>query len=79
VTDAFAIGDRFRVFDFTIVLGETSLVPVAGNCGSDPTVCLSSASHRTFRVRAGHHSITIRPTVSPFSAGAAYFQVVNPR
>jgi hypothetical protein len=73
VTDAFLIGDRFEVFDAGVSLGQTSAVAVGGSCGSDPVPCLASASHATWALGAGSHSITITPTVSPFGGGAAYF------
>jgi hypothetical protein len=77
VTDAFNIGDRFEVFDFGIVLGQTSFVPITnGTCGDNPAVCLTSASHRTYHLLGGTHSITIRPTVSALGGGAAYFRVL---
>jgi hypothetical protein len=77
VTDAFAIGDRFEVFDHGVSLGQTSAVAVNGGCGDNPVPCLAAASHATFSLGSGSHSITIAPTASPFRGGAAYFQVTT--
>jgi hypothetical protein len=75
VTDAFDFGDRFEAFDSGVSLGQTSAVPIGDSCGSNPVACLASASHATFALGAGAHSLTITPTASPFGGGAAYFQV----
>jgi hypothetical protein len=75
VTDAFDFGDRFEAFDSGVSLGQTSAVPVGESCGSDPAACLASASHATFVLGAGAHSLTITPTASPFGGGAAYFRI----
>jgi hypothetical protein len=77
VTDAFLIGDRFEVFDSGVSLGQTSSVPVGGDCGSDPVPCLASASSATFPLGAGSHSITITAIASPFGGGAAYFRITT--
>jgi len=80
VTDAFLNGDQFTVFDFGGSIGTTSAVAVSGSCGSDPQVCLVSASSSSgvFNLAAGSHSLTIKPLVSPFNSGAAYFKAVPP-
>jgi hypothetical protein len=75
VTDAFDLGDRFEVFDSGVSVGETSEVPVGANCGGNPVLCLESASHATFALGAGVHSLTITPTASPFGGGAAFFRI----
>ena len=79
VTDAFEAGDFFRIFDFGAPIGATSVVPVdpTHNCGADPVPCLADPlmSHGFFLLGAGAHSITIRPGVSPYGSGAAYFRV----
>lgn len=77
VTDAFQLGDRFEVFDVGASLGQTSAVPVGGNCGGDPVACLASASKAVFALGQGSHSITITPTASPFGRGAAYFLITR--
>ncbi|GGO87235.1 hypothetical protein GCM10011348_39950 [Marinobacterium nitratireducens] len=77
VTDAFDYGDQFEVFDHNVSLGLTPLVPVGGNCGSDPEVCLPdpASSSRVYPLAGGDHSIGLNVTVSPFGGGAAYFRV----
>ena len=75
VVDAFLIGDTFQVYDFGIPLGETSWVPAAGSCGSNPEDCLWTASTRVYSMAPGPHSITIQAVLSPFGSGAAYFRV----
>jgi hypothetical protein len=75
VTDAFALGDQFEVFDFGVSVGITS-PPGSGSCGDDPEPCLAdpNASSGTFNLGPGPHSIEIVP-VALFSPGAAYFKV----
>ncbi|WP_200250374.1 hypothetical protein [Thiococcus pfennigii] len=77
VTDAFANGDSFEVFDSSASLGATPNVAASGSCGSDPDVCAAdpASSTASFVVGAGLHSLTIRPTASPIGSGAAFFKV----
>lgn len=79
VTDAFLAGDIFRIFDFGSLIGQTSLVDVnpRANCGTDPEKCIldSRFSSGVFILPAGNHSITIRPSASPYGQGSAYFRV----
>jgi hypothetical protein len=77
VTDAFNNGDEFEVFDFGVSIGTTPVVANTGSCGDDPDVCVADAasSHRVYPLAPGAHSITITPSESPFSSGAAYFRV----
>jgi hypothetical protein len=79
VVDAFLLGDQFEVFDFGLSLGTTSIpgAPGSGDCGDDPVPCLANpgVSRRVFQLAPGPHSITITPTLSPFSTGAAYFRI----
>ena len=80
VQDAFANGDVFDVFDNAVKIGSTSVVPASGNCGSDPAVCAQdpASSQGVFVLAGGQsHSITIRPTASPFGSGAAYFRATE--
>jgi hypothetical protein len=67
------------VFDGATSLGVTS-PPGTGSCGDNPSTCFAdpNASHGVFNLPAGTHSITIKPTVSPFAGGAAYFRVDPP-
>jgi hypothetical protein len=73
VTDAFLIGDEFEVFDFGSSIGTTSAAADSGSCGDDPVFCYGVASGASFTMAPGPHSITIRPTDSPYISGAAYF------
>jgi hypothetical protein len=79
VTDAFLHGDAFVVFDNDAEpIFLTPVVPVDGNgCGDNPVTCLAdpNASHATFELTPGSHSITITPYAIG-DAGAAYFEVV---
>jgi hypothetical protein len=77
ITDAFALGDRFEVFDFGVSIGETPAVSEEGACGDDPEICSvsSAASHASFILGGGAHEITIRVIDSPYDVGAAYFRV----
>ena len=61
VTDAFASGDQFEVFDFGLSLGLTSPSLPGSDCGDDPVPCLADPdmSHRVFALAAGNHSLTI--------------------
>jgi hypothetical protein len=79
VTDAFASGDRFEVFDLGVSIGLTSLPTATAliDCGDDPVVCLATAgmSIATFVLAAGPHSITLVPVLSPGGLGSAYLLV----
>ncbi|HKE56884.1 MAG TPA: PEP-CTERM sorting domain-containing protein [Pyrinomonadaceae bacterium] len=77
VTDAFAAGDQFEIFDFGTSLGLTSLPFGNSSCGADPVPCLAdpSISSGVFSLVAGNHSITIVPVLSPSGGGSGYFQV----
>lgn len=77
VTDAFLAGDEFDIFDFEILIGSTSTVPVDDEVSCNPpNGCFRdpSFSHGVFDLAAGPHSITITPSASPYGAGAAYFR-----
>ncbi len=86
VTDAFCRGDRFRIYDNGVPIGDTSAVPV-GECGtSDPDIAFADPtfSHGSFQVGGGNHAITIQAIDSPFGSGGAFlradlsaFKVVN--
>jgi|SRR6185295_1333149 len=77
ITDAFALGDRFEVFDFGVSIGKTPTVAASGDCGNDPEICAVSpaVSHAAFNLSAGAHEITIQAIESPYDSGAAYFRV----
>jgi hypothetical protein len=82
ITDAFAAGDIFTLYDFGVPQGSTTFVlaggPVTGI--SDPVVALGNLdlSHGFFSLGPGAHSLEIQvvqnATSSP-SGGAAYFRV----
>jgi hypothetical protein len=79
VTDAFIYGDAFNIFDFGAPLFSTPPALGTGGapCGSDPEACFADPfmSHEGYSMSAGAHSITIVPYQSPFSGGAAYFDL----
>ncbi|MCI5130422.1 MAG: hypothetical protein D3904_02610 [Candidatus Electrothrix sp. EH2] len=78
MTDAFAIGDIFEIFDSGASIGSTSTVSTGGSCGSDPEVCVTEdplASYSAFYLGAGLHEITIQAISSPYGGGAAYFRI----
>ena len=61
VTDAFAAGDRFQIFDFGASIGFTSPFVVGTDCSDDPVPCLADPgmSHGVFALASGAHSISI--------------------
>jgi hypothetical protein len=72
VTDAFASGDRFQIFDFGVSIGLTSAsAPAAADCGDDPVPCLADLgmSHGEFALTTGLHSITIEVAEGGFGSG----------
>jgi hypothetical protein len=76
VTDIALSGDTFDVFDFGVLIGSTSVVPIFGtNCGLDPVPCSldPNVSHGVFSLTAGPHSITIIGRIA--AGGAADFRV----
>jgi len=89
VTDAFNRGEQFEVYDSASSIGTTSAVPIPldinEQCNnnpatsSDPEACVTDAlaSHGTFNLTSGSHSITMKKiagtTDFPIDAGAAYF------
>jgi hypothetical protein len=78
VTDAYAPGDRFAVYDHGVAIGQTSVPGISDGFGSaDPAVAAKdpATSSGVFPLAPGPHSITIMPTASPYKLGAAYFRV----
>ena len=61
ITDGFLSGDFFDVLDFGGLVGSTPAVAFGHSCGLDPDICLadSEASHNSFWLPAGNHSITV--------------------
>jgi PEP-CTERM motif-containing protein len=86
LTDLFARGDRFALFDNSVLVGDTSVpvndaavtCPTAG-VGNDILACLANPtySHGTFALGAGSHSLTIEviQNAAGTTGGAAVFQV----
>ncbi len=77
VTDDFNQGDQFRVFDNSVVLGDTNPVPPGNGGEVGPVAAFSDPaySHGSFLVGAGSHSITIQAIASPFGGGRGYIRV----
>lgn len=80
VTDGFASGDQFQLFDNLASIGQTSAASTGVNCGSDITACLanSSMSKGAFGLAAGSHSITGAVTASAGSPGVGFFEIISP-
>jgi hypothetical protein len=81
VTDDFCKGDRFRIYDFGVPVGDTSLV-ATGPCPNDPFSVGPDAafvdptySSGTFPLGPGSHSITIEVITNPFGSGDGYIRV----
>ncbi|MEJ8568911.1 IPTL-CTERM sorting domain-containing protein [Elongatibacter sediminis] len=79
VTDAYATGDEFAVYDNGELLGNTSAVAGGDGFTGDPDVAFADPAYSSgvFPVGPGSHSITIEVTANPFGGGAAYIQVVD--
>jgi len=79
VVDGFLSGDQFDITDSGASLGNTS-VPIPGaDCGNDITACLNNPdmSKGVFALGAGSHAIDGTVILSPFGAGAAFFEVTS--
>lgn len=77
VTDVFASGDRYQIFDFGNLIGQTSLPNAGVDCGDDPVPCVSDPgmSSGRFLLAPGNHSITIQPLSDEIATG--YLLVSN--
>jgi hypothetical protein len=77
VTDAFARGDVFSIFNFNNPIGTTSTPFLGGGCGDNPENCFADplVSKGVFNLAPGQYSLRIVPTNSPFGGGAAYFRL----
>ena len=77
VTDAFLNGDIFDIFDFGVLIGSTSPIGGAADCGDDPVVCLADAgmSSGLFALGTGAHSLTIVAAQAPSSSAVGYFRI----
>jgi len=83
VTDAFLAVDQFAIYDFGLLIGQTSLpsgltppVCLGGLDTTNPAYCVNDPnySHGAFALGLGEHSITIQQIAG--IAGAAYFEDV---
>ena len=76
VTDAFAGGDSFDVYDAMTLKMTTPAVGTGVFCGNDPEACygLAGISYGALELSVGIHEFSIIPAVSPFDTGAAYFR-----
>jgi len=75
VVDAFIAVDQFRIYDFGVAIGDTS-VPSGSNPGlSDPALALLDLNYSRgfFEFAAGSHSLTIEHLAGV--PGAGYFRV----
>jgi hypothetical protein len=86
LTDLFARGDRFELFDAGVPVGSTSVPTNDGletcpSSGSDILACLADPtySHGVFAVGAGAHSLTIEviQNAEGTDSGAAVFQLAS--
>ena len=80
-TDAYCSGDRFRISDNGVVLGETSASPTA-SCDfpgftDDPNAANTNPmySHGVFSLPPGAHSIVIQVLAAPFGDGTAFVRI----
>ena len=74
VTDGFAQGDQFEVFDFGSSIGMTSVPTSDGaNMGSDWDAAFADSrwSSGEFLVAPGSHSITLLTLLNPYGYGDA--------
>jgi hypothetical protein len=71
ITDAYVLGDRFRIFDFGAQIGTTSVPAASGPSTDDFATAFAGGvySSGTFFLAPGSHSITIN-TISGLDSGA---------
>lgn len=77
ITDAFLIGDVFRLTINGVVLGPTSAPGAGANLGGDFDAAFASGyySAAEYDLLAGDFTVTGQATVSPFGGGAAGLRV----
>lgn len=78
VVDAFESGDAFQVFDFGVLVGETSAAAGGVDCGDDPVTCLATPgmSMGVFALAAGAHSLSL-VALAGSGLGSGYLQVTG--
>ena len=77
VTDCFARGDIFEVFESAVSQGSTSATASLDGGSSDPDVCLADPlmSSGTFEFGPGPHSVQVTTAASPHGGGGAFLKV----
>jgi hypothetical protein len=78
IVDIYNFGDVFAVYDYGVLLGQTSPAISGGFCSGDPDACVGTgASYGQFVLSQGVHSITLVAvaTFGPMGYGAAAFRV----
>lgn len=77
ITDDFCPGDRFRIYDNDVSLGETSDVETGGCVEQGPDAAFANPAYSSgsFLLGPGSHSITIQVIANPFSGGRGYIRV----
>lgn len=78
ITDDFCTGDQFRIYDWGVPIGDTSVPGVSGSCSSvGPVAAFEDPiySSGSFLLGPGAHSITIQVIVKPLNFGRGYIKV----
>lgn len=77
VTDAFAIGDVFEIFDNGVSIFSTGAFDVGGVITTDPDIAFGGGaySYGSLLLGAGSHKITGLATASPFGSGGAFIEL----
>jgi hypothetical protein len=77
VTDDFLTGDQFRIFDNSILIGETPIVTKdsGGEIGPDAAFDDPLYSSGSFLLESGAHSISILPIGDSYTSGRGYIRV----
>lgn len=77
IQDAFLSGDQFSAYNNGVLLGKTSATQIGADCDNDLLACISDPemSKGKFFLKSGFYSLNILTDVSPYTIGAAFFQV----